>query len=210
MSSPLSWGARPRSDRAIRWPLLAGVLLVLLTIGAILYGRRPAPPAEVSRAELHLVSGRLYQTDDDRSPFTGVMIERYESGALKSRSVISNGVLQGISEGWHTNGQMQVREHFTNGVSHGLRVRWHENGVKLSEAAVVGGKLQGSFRRWHDNGKMAEQMELKHDIPEGLAQSFYPSGFMKAQARLKNGQVTEQNFWKDGELNDKSGARTTN
>lgn len=182
----------------------------LLTVGLIIYSRRAAPNEEVLRTELKLRDGRLYHAGDETAPFTGWMIERYDSGVLKSRSMIANGVLHGVSEGWYTNGQLQVREHFMAGVSHALRTKWHENGVKMSEATVVDGKLQGSFRRWHENGNLAEQMELKHDTPDGLARSFYPSGFLKAQARLKDGKVTDQRFWKDGELSEASAAETTN
>ena len=34
----------------------------------------------------------------------GNMVEYYAPGRLQSRSVVSNGLLHGLSEGWHTNG----------------------------------------------------------------------------------------------------------
>jgi len=193
--------------RGVVMGVLAGGLLALL---ALLFWWRAAPAPEVLRAELRPQAGRLYRAGREQVAFTGWMIERYESGVLKSRSRIVEGLLEGVSEGWHPNGQMQVREHFQAGVSHGLRTKWHENGVKQSEGTVVEGKLQGVFRRWHENGKLAEEMELNGDTPEGLARSFYPSGFLKAQARLKEGQVTEQKFWKDGERHAGSAAEATN
>jgi len=205
-----SLGAVGKLRRPRRGAVLAVAAASLLVLLALLIWRRAAPAPEVLRAELRPQAGRLYRAGREQVAFTGWMIERYESGLLKSRSGIVEGLLQGVSEGWHTNGQMQVREHFQAGVSHGLRIKWHDNGVKQSEGTVVNGKLQGTFRRWHENGKLAEEMELNGDTPEGLARSFYPSGFLKAEARLKEGQVTEQKFWKDGERNAASAAAAAN
>src|SRR5688500_15047491 len=94
-----------------------------------------------------LRDGRFYRNGES-SPFTGFVVERLGVNVLKSRSQIGNGLLNGASEGWHTNGVLQVREYFTNGVSHGLREKWHANGTKMSQVLIVGGKLHGLFQRW--------------------------------------------------------------
>jgi len=177
---------------------VAGGGILLLGWRAAVH-RWAAPAREVLGSELTLREGRLHRIGETSVPFTGVMVERYPSQSLKSRSMISRGVLHGISEGWHTNGQVQVREHFKNGVSHGLRTKWHENGVKMSEGTVVEGQFEGPFCRWHDNGVLAEEIRLEHGAPEGWSRSYYPSAFLKAQARFKGGEMTEQKFWKDGE-----------
>lgn len=199
-----------RSQRTLGRIVLTVVACGILAFGLIWSGRRTSPPVEVLRSELCSRDGRLYRVGQETVPFTGAMIERYESGSLKSRSIMSDGLLHGVSEGWQANGQLQVREHFKQGKSHGLRTRWHENGAKMSEVMVVEGQLQGTFRRWFDDGKLAEQMDLKEGKPDGWARSFYPSGFLKAQARLKDGELAEQKFWNDGERNNVSVAGITN
>src|SRR5687767_14553517 len=98
----------------------------------------PASTPEVLRRDLIFQAGRLHRPGETVA-FGGFMTERYESGALKSRSAVAQGVLHGVSEGWYTNGVLQVREHFDHGVSHGLREKWHENGQRLSEAGIVNG-----------------------------------------------------------------------
>lgn len=195
-----------RSKRTLGRVVLMVVAGSVLALGLIWSGWRTGPPVEVLRSELRSREGRLYRVGQETVPFTGAMIERYDSGSLKSRSMISQGLLHGVSEGWQANGRLQVREHFKQGTSHGMRTRWHENGAKMSEVMVVEGQLQGTFRRWFDDGKLAEQMDLKEGKPDGWARSFYPSGFLKAQARLKEGELAEQKFWNDGERN--SGAAT--
>lgn len=172
-------------------------------LAAVLTGCSPtaplAPPPEVPRASLVLKDGKLFRPAQGE-PFTGTVVEHYPHKQLQSRSLVSNGVLHGLSEGWHTNGVRQVAEHFVNGVSEGVRVKWHPNGTKLSEAAIVKGKLNGNFRRWEENGKLAEQIELVDDVPHGESLAFFPSGCVKTRVRLERGQVVNRETFKDGEV----------
>ena len=159
-------------------------------------------PREVLRSELIRRDGRLCRVGDSNA-FSGLMIERYSDGALRSRSMIYEGLLHGLSEGWFTNGQLQVTERFKHGVSHGLRTKWYPSGRKLSEANIVEGQFNGPFRKWHENGVLAEQVEFIDGQPVGVSLAYFPSGTIKARARLESGKIMEQRFWKDGESDEK-------
>lgn len=159
----------------------------------------PVAPPEVPRVSLVLKDGRLFRPRQGEA-FTGTVVEYYSPGRLQSRSVISNGLLHGLSEGWHTNGVRQVTENFVAGVSEGVRVKWYPGGAKLSEAAIAGGKLNGTFRRWHENGRLAEQIELRDDQPHGESLAYYPGGSLKARVRLERGQVVTTETFKEGEV----------
>ncbi|NOS71210.1 MAG: toxin-antitoxin system YwqK family antitoxin [Verrucomicrobia bacterium] len=185
-------------------PVLLAVVLVFVLVGVIFLAirhrtviREPLP--EVHRKNLELRAGSWFAPGQTNG-FTGLLFDTYDDGAMKSRSAVSNGLLQGLSEGWHTNGQQQVEEHFVAGTSHGLRTKWHPNGQMLSEVPVVEGKLSGTFRSWHENGERAEEVELKDGQPDGLSRAWFPSGYQKSQVTLQNGKVVEQKFWKDGEF----------
>ena len=134
--------------------------------------------------------------------FAGYLIEYYsgaETNQLKSRSLIRGGKLNGLSEGWYTDGQQQVAEMFVDGKSHGVRVKWHRNGRKAAEDSIVNGELNGPSRKWHDNGQLAEEMTMVNGQADGVARSWFPNGSQKSEARLEMGRVVEQKFWKDGE-----------
>jgi hypothetical protein len=179
--------------------IMGGVIGLCCVVWSLRHTPKEEKPAEVPRSDLVLLQGRLYRIGQSKA-FTGLMVESYEGGLLKSRSMISNGLLHGVSDGWYTNGQLQVREQFKEGVSHGLRAKWYPSGARMSEVAIVDGKLHGTFRRWHENGALAEQIEMHHGKPEGRSWAYYPSGFLKARAKLENGKLVEQKFWKDGEV----------
>jgi antitoxin component YwqK of YwqJK toxin-antitoxin module len=156
----------------------------------------PAEPVEVPRTQLELQSARLYQIGAT-NPFSGFMVERYPDGALRSRSAVTNGLLQGLSEGWHTNGQRQVSEQFKNGVSHGARAKWYASGIKCSEAGILDGKLHGLFRRWHEDGTLAEEVEFVAGQPEGASLAYFPNGALKARVVMHAGKITEEKFVSD-------------
>jgi hypothetical protein len=190
---------------------LSGLLVVTAAVSLLLHNSsRHAPPVpspvpssatapvEVPIAQLELRSGRLHRVGA-ANPFSGLMVEHYPDGALRSRSAVTNGLLHGLSQGWHTNGQFQVAEHFKEGVSHGLRTKWYASGAKLSEATIVEGKLHGRFRRWHENGALAEEVPFTDGQSDGVALAYFESGFLKSRSEMGSGQVVTQRFWKDGE-----------
>ena len=188
------------TNTSLRWrvilPVLAGALLV--GVLALPSRRRPPTVPEVDRSQLTLREGRLVGLGEAK-PFTGVLTERYPNSGWKSRSPVSNGLLEGLSEGWFTNAMKQVEEHFQAGVSHGTRIKWHPNGKKLSEVLIVHGQLEGFFRRWHENGALAEEIPMKQGQADGVSRAYFPSGCLKAEARLREGKVLEHHYWNDGE-----------
>lgn len=177
--------------------LVAGALLVLKLVSRTRAKEASALP-EMARKDLLLRDGRWLRSDTT-APFTGLMLEHYPGGQLKSRAAVSNGLLEGLSAGWYSNGVQQIEEHFRTGVSHGARVKWYEDGSRLSTVTVSNGQLEGTFQRWHTNGVLAEQVELHQGQPDGWSRAFYPSGSLKAEARMQQGRVIERKFWNDGE-----------
>lgn len=168
------------------------VLLVLIRLAS------PRPPETVSQSELVRRDGRVFKTTADK-PFTGLMLERYPDGTPRSRATFKDGLMDGVCEGWHTNGALQIREHFRAGVSDGLRVKWHPDGSKQSEAPIVGGKIHGVFRAWHENGQPAEELSVVNGEPKGEARGWYPSGYLKFARFTNEAGRLETKHWADGE-----------
>ncbi len=179
-------------------------------VAALTWGLRgpPAPRVEavLSTADAIRIDGRLFAPPATNTPFTGTIFDRYPDGALKSRSAIVAGLLEGVSEGWYTNGTLQVREHFVAGVAEGPVTKWHPNGARLSEGMARQGQLEGLFRRWHDNGALAAEVTLRGGKPDGVSRSWFPSGQQKAEVRLERGRVVHQQFWPESNLTNLAGA----
>ena len=176
--------------------LLAAACVVLIGGLCALVFRTSSPPvtapvlAELSRHELQFTNGLTYRRGETNL-FTGLMTEHYAPGGLRSRSAISNGLLNGLSQGWHTNGQLQIEEHFVDGVSHGSRTRWFADGTKESAATIVHGVIEGVFRKWHPNGVRAQEISMSNGVPHGLSRAFAPDGALKNEVRLSRGVVVK-------------------
>jgi antitoxin component YwqK of YwqJK toxin-antitoxin module len=187
--------------RARQWKRLGvAVAMVLIAAAAVVFfqgtpRQSVSPSREVLRNELQFVDGRLTERG---VPFTGVVLEYYADGQLKSRSWVSNGLFEGLSEGWYTNGVLQVTEHFHLGLSHGLRTKYFENGSRLSVARIVEARIQGLYERWHQNGVLAEKVFLTNGVANGESLAFHPDGSLKARVRLDSGKVIKQEFWEPG------------
>ncbi|MCC6235618.1 MAG: toxin-antitoxin system YwqK family antitoxin [Verrucomicrobiales bacterium] len=149
-----------------------------------------AAPRELERAELKLVEGRLHRVGETNA-FTGLFLDRYPTGTLRSRARVLDGRLEGLCEGWSTNGALEVSEHFRDGVSHGLRTKWYPNGVRRSEATIEHGRIHGRFQRWHEDGSLAESMSMVDGVPHGISRAYHPGGALKAEIILDQGKVVE-------------------
>lgn len=161
------------------------------------------PMLEAEMSELEKREDGLYLKVSSEK-FDGWLVEYYpksdtdgeDSGErqLKSKSRIEEGVLNGISEGWHASGVKQVEEHFVDGASHGKRTQWYSSGEKQSEEDIVAGELNGVVKKWHENGQMAEEMTLVNGKPDGIARSWDEDGNLVAEVELKMGEVIRQDF----------------
>lgn len=163
------------------------------------FPKTPVPVKEwpvVRTSEVELKEGRLMRKGA-AEVFSGWLTESYRTGGLRSRSFVSNGVLEGLSEGWHTNGVLQVSEQFVGGRSEGVVTKWDLDGRRVSEAITRSGLMEGRFQRWHTNGTLAEEMEMRQGQPHGLARSWYPSGSLKAEVQLEDGKVLTKRYWDD-------------
>ena len=193
-------GATPREQEPRVRSLSGGTLralivfTVLLGVGLPAYRalrRQPSVSLEqVSRNNLVLQSGRWMKTGET-NVFTGLMVEFYPDGTLQSRSVVSNGLLHGVSEGWRTNGVLAVREAFLDGRSHGTRTKWDETGNRIAETDIRAGEIEGLHREWHTNGKPSLEVTMARGKAHGLARKWSLEGQLAGQWVLSNGAVIQ-------------------
>ena len=193
-------GATPRGQEPRVRSLSGGTLralivfTVLLGVGLTAYRalrRQPSVSLEqVSRNNLVLQSGRWMKTGET-NVFTGLMVEFYPDGTLQSRSVVSNGLLHGVSEGWRTNGVLAVREAFLDGRSHGTRTKWDETGNRIAETDIRAGEIEGLHREWHTNGNPSLEVTMARGKAHGLARKWSLEGQLAGQWVLSNGAVVQ-------------------
>ncbi len=152
------------------------------------------PVKKVALSKLEQRDGIYYLGTEDVA-FSGVALEEYPSGSIKSSTRYEAGKPHGESLGYYENGQIQVREVFRDGVSHGTRTKWYTDGVKQSEGRIVGGEFDGLFSRWDEEGRLLMEVELKSGVPHGTSRSWYTGGALKSEVVMENGrEISRQEF----------------
>ena len=174
-----------------RWFLVSGFLAaVVLTVIVKPWQRELVPAEQVSRNQLVLQQGRLMKTSQTNA-FTGLMVEFYPDGTLQSRSAVSNGLLHGVSEGWHTNGVLAITEVFVSGTSHGTRTKWDAASNRIAETDIREGEIEGLHREWHTNGKPSLEVTMARGKAQGVARKWSLEGQLAGQWVMSNGVVIQ-------------------
>lgn len=150
---------------------------------------------ERTRDQLELRGGDVLYEKGAKTPFVGLLVERYPDGAHRVAVEIREGKAHGVSRGFHENRQIEVEEHFVAGVSHGVRQRWHQNGQMRSLVAIKNGQLDGLYQEWHANGNKAVEMTLEEGKPAGAALSWHPNGAIKSRTEYVNGKAKESKYF---------------
>jgi antitoxin component YwqK of YwqJK toxin-antitoxin module len=195
----MNGGVRMGSEGEVRsggrWAVVRAVLLgaigLALLVTYLETRQRPKSAeatVEVDRKELVLKDGLLVRNGGSNA-FTGLMLESYPDGTLQSRSAVSNGLLEGFSEGWHTNGVLAVRESFVGGRSHGVRTKWDAASNRIAESSIREAKIHGFHREWYTNGQLALDAEMVEGQPHGMVQRWSSAGLLIGQWVLSNGVV---------------------
>jgi antitoxin component YwqK of YwqJK toxin-antitoxin module len=174
-----------------RWFLVSGFLAAaVLTVILKPWQRELVPAEQVSRNQLVLQQGRLMKISQTNA-FTGLMVEFYPDGTLQSRSAVSNGLLHGVSEGWHTNGVLAITEVFVSGKSHGTRTKWDAASNRIAETDIREGEIEGLHREWHTNGKPSMEVTMARGKAQGVARKWSLEGELAGQWVMSNGVVIQ-------------------
>ncbi len=166
------------------------------------------PIAECTLSELERVEGRLVFRESG-IPFTGLVLEHYEDGQVKSQTHLADGKPHGKSVAYFPDGQVQIRESYHKGISHGKRIERYESGTKKSERMIIDGVNHGRYRQWYVDGTLQSEVQLFEGEPNGISRAWFPSGYLKAEVEMDNGTLVSRKSWEDGERFESEAMRRT-
>ena len=69
----------------------------------------------------------------NRVPFTGIIYDSYNNGAVKNEARYRNGVKEGLCSSWYENGKIRFKKYYLNGQINIPSKSWYENGKRESE-----------------------------------------------------------------------------
>jgi len=168
--------------------------------------------------------GDIYYEINSEEPFSGLIINKYESGQKHTKGYLTNGREDGywtwwyegspknhirlyldnildnlpylFYDSWENYGQKRKVVDYLDGTKDGLSTEWYENGQKKEEGTYKDGKEDGLWTGWYDNGQKELEGTFKDGKPDGLSTLWYENGQKKQE-----GTENEWTYWnEDGSL----------
>ena len=99
--------------------------------------------------------------DENNDLFSGVYIELYENGQVKTEMALRNGQKHGITKIYFDSGKINEFRSFKKSLMHGKWETWNEPGKKIAEANYRNGKKDGKWYVWDENGTLRYDMIYK-------------------------------------------------
>lgn len=115
-------------------------------------------PAISSNESSTGTDGLVYR-EGIETPFTGRIIDRFESGEIKMDSSYLDGQPHGMQVRYYGNGKPALEASFDNGRLSGIKSRWWENGLIREEEYWSEGKYRGR-RLWDESGRLTKEEML--------------------------------------------------
>jgi antitoxin component YwqK of YwqJK toxin-antitoxin module len=166
--------------------------------------------------------GDIYYEINSEEPFSGLIINKYESGQKHTKGYLTNGREDGywtwwyegspknhirlyldnildnlpylFYDSWENYGQKRKVVDYLDGTKYGLSTEWYENGQLQEEGHYKEGKLEGLWRRYFDNGILSIKGNYKDDKQEGFWKSYYDNGQLYLDRIYKDGKL--EGLWK--------------
>ena len=129
--------------------------------------------------------GDIYYEINSEEPFSGLIINKYESGQKHTKGYLTNGREDGywtwwyegspknhirlyldnildnlpylFYDSWENYGQKRKVVDYLDGTKDGLSTEWYENGQKKEEGTYKDGKEDGLWTGWYDNGQKKQE-----------------------------------------------------
>ena len=105
--------------------------------------------------------GDTYYKVNSEEPFSGSVINKYESGQNQMKGSLENGKDDGLVTIWYENGQMVIKGTYKDGKKDGLQIQWWDNGQKMYEGIDKDRKLDGLWTFWYENGQKLKEETYK-------------------------------------------------
>ena len=82
----------------------------------------------------------------------------YQTGELKERYNLKDGVRDGIYTKWYLNGQIGRQANYKIGIMNGELKTWYHNGIVKATYPIVSGKIEGTAKYYDSDGNLSWQV----------------------------------------------------
>lgn len=120
--------------------------------------------------------------------FSGIILEEYPDGCLKSSTHYLGGLKDGREEKWYRSGMIASQRFFKNGKKTGIHEAWWENGQPKFRRKFKNGLNEGTAFSWYMTGKPYQKNTYHAGQEEGTQQRWDEEGKLMANYVVRNGR----------------------
>lgn len=123
------------------------------------------------------------------APFTGTVIDTYDSGAKKLRRSVVEGLPEGLWMEWYESGVPRYVATWKHGRGEGVWMYFHETGQIRERVLVTGDVYDGPVEGWHANGQKAFEGHNRANQKDGRWRYWDEAGRMTKVEVYRNGTL---------------------
>ena len=136
--------------------------------------------------------GETYYKVNSDKPFSGLIINKYDSGQKKSKGFLTNGKEDGIWTYWYKDHPVNYFRLYMDNIMDNLPYifydSWENFGQKSKEVDFLNGKKDGLSTEWYENGNIEVQRTFNNGELDGLNTQWYENGQKKVEGTFKDGK----------------------
>lgn len=121
----------------------------------------------------------IFYEKNHSQPFTGEAIERGLTGKITTQTHYKNGLQNGPSKNYFSNGQLLISANYKDGKLNGPYKSYYENGKLQMEATYKDDKIVGLYKTYYESGKISEVTIYKNGAPTSNSKQYYENGKLK-------------------------------
>lgn len=124
----------------------------------------------------------------------------YNTGVVKEKAVYTNGKLNGLLEGWFTNGNKWYTDTYVDGKLNGLSTGYFYNGLLRKKTMYKDDKKNGEEKGYTSTGYLSYIGNFADDEQDGLLTYYFANGNKQDEVKYTKGKAegTYKSYYKDG------------
>ena len=152
--------------------------------------KRPTIMQVTQFSHLQLREDLLYYNNTDTVPYTGKVIENWDSSSVRLEFFCKNGIRDSTEIQWFPNGKLKSKSKYKQGLPVDTIIKWYDTGQKMVVAFYEQGVINGKLIVWYLNGNKFCETNYLDGEKNGFETHW-----------LKNGDTTTVIEYKNDELN---------
>ena len=146
--------------------------------------------------------GDTYYEINSEEPFSGLILNKYESGQKHTKGYLTNGREDGYWTWWYEGSPKNHIRLYLDNILDNLPYlfydSWENYGQKRKVVDYLDGTKDGLSTEWYENGNIEVQRTFKNGELDGLNTQWYENGQKKVQGIFKDGkQVRSPKKWNE-------------